>query len=373
MRLYNISMRKFIAAFSVIVLLLSSLVGVTYARPSDFCERHPTHCVSPTPSATLVPTASPTATPTSRVTPSPTPTIGATSSPTATPTASQGGPNPLTCTGYPEPRIYIESQAWWSETTDLNPPSIVGEHIHAGMCWPRYGTIVRNSLHVDLHILVHEGDSSLRHFLERMRVNWRPVGTESGGGLLIDNQTANRWDVPLDSNGNGERIFGLDLNLSSLGSATRRIRFNPMAAVPGDTGETGAHRMYPGPELWLCVNICSVSTPHTVGKGWYVDHGYQNASLNSMIPTAAVHGDYCFNININPGGGGLATVEHIVAVDPNVHMGSLGNLILRGTGTFSGNICIHTTQYTNGTHKIMILGRDHQLAGVLVWPIVVAN
>ena len=27
--------------------------------------------------------------------------------------AARSAPDPTTCTGYPEPRVYMESQSWW--------------------------------------------------------------------------------------------------------------------------------------------------------------------------------------------------------------------------------------------------------------------
>lgn len=272
-------------------------------------------------------------------------------------------PDPINCTGYPEARYPIEAQVWW-DATGLNPPTKVGEHIHATVCWPTYGTIVTGTLHIDLRILVHEGDENTHHFLERMRVNWRPYNSESGGGLLLDN--TGDWDIPLDANGSGSRIFPIDLNLSSLGTATRRIRINPMAGEDPD-------KMFPGWEGWLCVRACNTSTIKTTGKGWYSDHGYQNASFNSLIPTSPKSGNWTFNVNMNPGGDGRATVQHGIFIDPDAHNGSLGRIVRLANGTFSGNVTIDTRTLSNGPHKLVLMARDANLAGLQVIPFVVSN
>lgn len=257
----------------------------------------------------------------------------------------------------------IEAQAWWREA-GLSIPNNVGEHIHASVCWPTYGTIVTGTLHIDLRILVHNGDEATHHFLERMRVNWRPYNSESGGGLLLDN--TGDWDIPLDASGNGSRIFPIDLNLSSLGTATRRIRINPMAGNDPD-------KMFPGWEGWLCVRACNTSTTKTTGKGWYSGHGYQNASFNSLIPTSPKSGNYTFNVNMNPGGDGLATVQHGIYIDPDFHNGSTGITVRQANGTFSGNVTIDTRTLSDGPHKLVLMARDSDLAGIQVIPFTVDN
>src|SRR5918999_4217295 len=50
----------------------------------------------------------------------------------APPNAS-AAPDPVSCAGYPEPRVFLESQAWWRGTpagdTEIR-------HVHSGACFP---------------------------------------------------------------------------------------------------------------------------------------------------------------------------------------------------------------------------------------------
>jgi hypothetical protein len=198
-----------------------------------------------------------------------------------------------------------------------------------------------------------------------MRINWRPYDTESGGGLLLDSTTG--WDIPLDAAGNGQRQFSLNLDLSHLGSATRRIRFNAMAG-----NASLDHKFFVGTDYILNVHARTVTNPRTLGKGWYSDHGYTNPVLDSPIP-GIVSGTYCPHVEMHPGGDGLPTVEHLVLIDPDIHMHLLGIVVLRAAGPYNGAPCIDTRTLANGPHKLTLIASDGHLAGVLVLSFEVRN
>lgn len=279
-------------------------------------------------------------------------------------TPRPSGPAPTTtCAGYAEDRVWREAQAWW-DADGLALPGQVGEHIHLGACWPDRSAIVRGTLHVDVRVTCHACDEATHHFLSRMRVNWRPVDSESGGGLLLDSTSG--WDIALDANGHGQRWFGLDLNLSSLGSGTRRIRFNAMAGDDPD-------RFFVGTDWALNVITRTVTTPRTLGKVWYSGHGYQNPVLISAIPTAPVSGTWCVQVNMNPGGDGRPTVQHGDYVDPDFHAGSPGLIVRQAAGAFFGMSCLDTTRLANGPHRRVFVARDANEAGVLAIPFTVQN
>jgi hypothetical protein len=54
--------------------------------------------------------------------------------------SASSAPDPTTCTGYPEPRVYMEDQSWWEP--QVGPPSHPGTgkmgHIHVETCFPLY-------------------------------------------------------------------------------------------------------------------------------------------------------------------------------------------------------------------------------------------
>ena len=277
-------------------------------------------------------------------------------------------PNPITGEGYPEPRVLVEAQGWWRED-GLTIPTEVGEHFHLSMWWPRPDQIVRDRLLVHPRIQAHHVDDELHAPLDRMRINWRRYTasgglTEDGGGLLLDD--TGDWLVPLDDHGSGERTFEIELNLSKLGSGTRRIRFNAMAGDDPD-------RFFVANELPLHIISKTVSAPKWMGKGWYSDHEYQHSILSSPYPSAPVKGTWPVKVSLNPGGGGNPTVRHLVTIDPKMHDGLIGMIVRQGSGPYSGTLSIDTTKLPNGPHKLAVIGHDGQLAAVQAIPFTVAN
>jgi hypothetical protein len=68
------------------------------------------------------------------------------------------GPNPETCEGYPEPRVFLENQSWWE--AQPGPASHPGTgkqgHIHIGTCFPLYQTVTgTGDLRFDVKIQLH--------------------------------------------------------------------------------------------------------------------------------------------------------------------------------------------------------------------------
>ena len=47
-------------------------------------------------------------------------------------------PEPLTCAGYPSPRLFVDSQAWWTQTPGTDGSDF--GHIHTGACIPERET-----------------------------------------------------------------------------------------------------------------------------------------------------------------------------------------------------------------------------------------
>jgi hypothetical protein len=61
-------------------------------------------------------------------------------------------PNRETCAGYPEKRVFLESQAWWSAMPGTGKTG----HIHIGMCVPLYQTLTSDTLHLDMKWQLHD-------------------------------------------------------------------------------------------------------------------------------------------------------------------------------------------------------------------------
>jgi hypothetical protein len=70
-------------------------------------------------------------------------------------------PDPVTCAGYPEPRIRLESQGWWPNGAHAGNPKPDAEntgrseHIHIAICLP-YDIPVSGTVRLDAVLQIHE-------------------------------------------------------------------------------------------------------------------------------------------------------------------------------------------------------------------------
>ena len=67
-------------------------------------------------------------------------------------------PNPVTCEGYPEPRVYLENQTWWTPQNgpDSHPGHDKQGHVHVETCFPAYQTFDNSdTIGFDLTVRLH--------------------------------------------------------------------------------------------------------------------------------------------------------------------------------------------------------------------------
>lgn len=257
--------------------------------------------------------------------------------------------DPLACTGYPEPRIFLESQAWW-DSAGLAIPTNVGHHIHVGMCWPvnpdGSDALVDGILHLDVRVLLHN-QIGVTNYLRFQDAS----GTASIKiPLVVGPGDVTTW-VPVD----------LDLGLWGTGRRETHITVNIQ-------NNTDGKRQFNSTGWQLCVRSCTPiyrKGPWTEARGWYEGHDYQNARFLSLLPVAPVSGLWTFNVRLvqtGPGG---------VFVDPNFHAGIEGTRL--ADGGYSGNLTVDTRLLANGTHRLVLVASDGKSAGVQLVTFVVAN
>lgn len=257
--------------------------------------------------------------------------------------------DPLACTGYPEPRIWLEGQAWW-DSAGLAIPTSVGHHIHVGMCWPvnpdGSDALVDGVLHLDVRVLLHS---------QIGRTNYLRFQDASGSAsikfpLTIGPGDATAW-VPVD----------LDLGLWGTGRRETHITANI-------ENNTDGKRQFNSTGWQLCVRSCTPTyrtPPWTEARGWYEGHDYQNARFLSLLPVAPVSGLWTFRVRLvqsGPGG---------VFIDPDFHAGSEGTRV--AAAGYYGNVTVDTRLLANGTHRLVLVASDGKSAGVQVVTFVVAN
>jgi hypothetical protein len=286
------------------------------------------------------------------------------------PTAS--APNPLTCDGYPEKRVFLDSQSWWYDSRSQTDGE--SSHVHAGTCFPLYQTI-SGKITFDLRVLVHN-DRGVRVNAVRVSVN------EPGGAKVIwtDTKTQPRCDEH-----DCTFWWSPTIDLSALNyGGLLEFRFHAETTRPDGDVNRATNGWFAFVDNGKSVGTtAAVRAPSVEARGWYeVDGrvlGYENALFRSKVPFEPVCGTWRVKAETKAGAdGGITPTSSVVALDPNLHAGIRGTVLYDGSGALMREFAIDTTKLANGPHKLMIASRadretDKRLAGALVVPFTVDN
>jgi hypothetical protein len=246
-------------------------------------------------------------------------------------------PDPLNCTGYPEPRVFLETQSWW----EPDPTTGKQGHIHQGMCWPLNQT-VSGTLCLDWIVVFHDNVGVIRQFKAQDDYS---TDFRFSDGRSID---ASQADVSI--------LKTVCIDTKKLPDGLRQIRMYVYLDHPnGNSQRTKA--MYP-------VNVRNgnsfAATKYTDdgGAGWYVeaggtDWGYQKSEVDfADIPPmgACLSGLWKLDVELDTSG----TTEHLITIDPNFHQGNIGQVVRQGVGEFDGVVAIDTTTLSDGGHNLVL-------------------
>lgn len=315
-------------------------------------------------------------------------------------------PNRETCEGYPEPRIFLENQSWWTPQppNGTHPGNGAQGHIHVGACVPLYQTLTGGTVEYDVKVMLHNatgvsGKVKLQHYIGNVGgesidvvpfcqtsdcTSWHKVRVN------LDNATFNGWY---------ELAIFAQLNHTD-GSVQRNwTRYYVNIQVPGK------------PQTAIGQNG-SLFSEYTKGTGWYTPWiAGQQPIWPSKYAHAGIHRE---DIPWDPSTGNLVSVsgmweprvsidrQHQFAyIDPNLHapdgpdygtilvdrivdvpggynyLGRLGAEINKLT-----KLSIDTTYLSNGLHWLVIgsgnvsygyPANNAENAGVLKIPFVVDN
>jgi sugar lactone lactonase YvrE len=269
------------------------------------------------------------------------------------------------CTGYAQPRIFLEAQAWWvSDGTGTNY-GMVSE----GTCFP-VGATLTGVVPFDVRVVLYDAPGVLQ------TVETQLFGKKDG---LVPSKLSNlNISCPEE-----ECVywFHMDVDTAQYPSdGLQEFRFHAIRQ------EIDGKQTFPstGWQAYL-LNGRPVqdyrSTPNFVeGRGWYTDEEYSNARLDSPIPTQPLSGTWSFNVTIAPGSGGKPVTGHLVAVDfcSTCDDAVPAMTVKSGTGKYVGPISLDTRQLPNGTHYLYLRSYSKStagstLSGAMVIPFVVAN
>jgi hypothetical protein len=268
----------------------------------------------------------------------------------AIPVPAQAAPDPLTCAGYAQPRVFLEAQDWWRPT--VSGTEDFG-HVHMGICFP-LGQPVGGTVHFDFVVQLHENPGLLQnvriHLLDGNGQNHQVVSVKVG-------QTAAQhcpaspdqctWTIPVDLN-------------TTVSTTDGFVNYRPAAIVthPGD----GGTKQFAGAAWPLQLANGggrpvknAISPLRIAGSSWYQGSLYEEAEFLSPLP-ATVSGVWTPTVNLHPGAGGTDVTRVFASLDPHFHAVPVdqGTVLLDRAGPYKGTVTIDTTTLSNGPHKLFL-------------------
>lgn len=332
-----------------------------------FLTAPPTPSPSPTPSAT--PELDATVAPTAVATPAPVVAAATPAPPPPKPTTAAVRPpmpgmgehgGSLACTGYPEPRVWLESQDWWSPIPELGGLG----HMHMGMCFPQ-GQTVAGVVAFDVRVVLHHNAGTL------VRIK-----------MQDDNSNEHIVLRPNQAVGDGTYWYNLKIDTRNMPDGLRLFRFYADLEHPNGNTQTARPILPLRVENGGADSNWSDRDREVRATAWYreaspeLDWGYVGAVVEDFIP-GPYHGAAAFQAKcfVNGEGGGESQGSPAVSswsahVDADFHAGNEGIVVGRGNGQLSGAISVATGGLSEGWHRLVVkcnqvLGeRTHSAVGI---------
>jgi hypothetical protein len=281
---------------------------------------------------------------------------------------SQAVPDPLRCTGYSEPRTFLESQSWWEETSGKSGTDY--GHVIVGTCFPAGQTLTGN-VSFDVRVTLYDepgtlstvelqlfGRKSGKTIARATNLNQKCLGSDPC--TFWYHLTGNTAEYPLD--GRQEFRFHAIVNQP-----------NGKKTMPSTGWQAYLKNGHPHQDY-------RSSDDFTEARGWYTNEGYTTARLTTPLPKGPVSGVWNIGVKLAPGSGGRPVTEHFVLIDPcfTCEPEKFGTTLKQGAGSFEGNVSIDTRWMSNGLHQLFLRSdapstSGSTLSGILVIPFVVQN
>jgi hypothetical protein len=237
-------------------------------------------------------------------------------------------------------------------------PRVVGHHIHVdALNFPRPGRIVDGIYNLRVRVVLHEHDG---------RTNWIRYSDDS---TVIASQP-----LTLGPCHDCSTELTIPVDFSRFGTGVREFRLT--ANIPDEQPTvSGSQRMFNSTYWPVCVRSCTPSyrsqgLAFVGAAGWYddrpqgEDHGYAHARAN----VTEVRAGQTIRVDLQPGAGGRPTVYAGVFVNPDMHNGNAGRVLLERSGEFHGNVTLPTDLRPGD--RVALLSHDGHNGGVLVLRVV---
>ena len=281
---------------------------------------------------------------------------------------ARAAPDPVTCSGYAQPRVFLEGQAWWTEGGQPD------QHLHLGACFPLNQT-VRGVLNLDIRLLKHN-----------------TLGRTATLEIIDEFQTAclrSIPQVPADQ-ANTTTFVRVALDTTCFPDGYREVMLRWTVKQP--SGNMFTVRQAIPLDIENGKPDTNQTRNRVYGGGWYDEvnpvrdweyaHAYVRGPKGGTSAYSLAPRSGTFTLNVE-GGRAVRPPEtgksFVATLDPDFHNGNGGTEILRAPARYIGPLSIDTTRLTNGPHKLVLI-ECHEVAaegktfcGVVALPFIVAN
>lgn len=273
--------------------------------------------------------------------------------------------DPVNCTGYPEPRIPLEVQAWWAGDNTPNGPA----HVHAVTCFP-LGQTVSGTMRLDTRIHLHNNPGQL------IALSTDLYTSGHGAGDNVYHKMNERC-VAMDCD------YWVTTYIDTTGAddGLHEIRVKPRVRFDDGRKQLTSTGWVIRTENGNPDSSSRSSAAAVIGRGWYDGHGYQNPDVRKMSVVLAaaksVKGTWSVPVRLDKGGKGFVPTMVGAFIDPDFHHDDSGIVVLQRNGPFKGTLSIDTTGLANGPHRLTLLVQAEHggetLTGVCVYRFTVDN
>lgn len=313
-------MRRLLYLLSGVAIVAALLLGTSFSQAKN-C--HATHtCPPPTPTATAT----------------------ATPSPTPSPTASGSVP-PTACSGYPEPRIFMESMGRWQTS-----PGGTGkdyEYLIMGTCFP-ISQPVSGTVHFDIVVSLVDNPGTITVISPKIATSAGQVQlTEYPLNLACGTHECS-WTISVSIDSTRSPYDGFE----ELRLFTEVLEPNGHDLAVSDGWLLDIANGKPHNDMW--------TNGREEGRGWYTHTCYANALLNQAPPlTPLPHsGTFTVHWNANHGGTGADCSPQPVTsrdlwldADPD----HAGVLVQSASGGGDSTATIDLSTLTSGPHHLVLM------------------
>ena len=278
---------------------------------------------------------------------------------------------------YPEPRSFVDAQAWWVPEADQHGTD--HGHVHGGSCIPERQTLnaaVTPNYDTWFRVTMHDNPGKVTYSSLVFKTTSMETTVQKAtqlAGFTCPVGTCTRW-------------VRFTWPLSAFDhTGLQEIRFRTFVNEPDGKQQNTSINF----QLFVTGTGKSLSNvtrmPYLRGKGWYTSALYCAADFLSVpVPMNPVSGTWTPQVQeaTHSSDASLPVTSHITRLDPDFHAVPpvQGTTLADGPGPLPPTtLSIDTTQLANGVHRLHLRSncrdsvQDSTNSGVLSVPFVVAN